>query len=106
MANDLATLAGNAESVGCGAITAPGWGQRSGQRLQTVDRGPGLGRHRKLLPGASLAATRATVAPLAGPRPASTTKVARFPAMIATLGKPMIAQTLSETLTAFSPGTG
>ena len=54
-----------------------------------------------VLLGASFAATRATVAPFFGPRPVSTTRVARLPTTMAMLGKPMIAQTWSEILVVF-----
>ena len=41
----------------------------------------------------SCAATRAMVAPLRGPSPVSTTRVARVPVTMAMLGKPLMAQT-------------
>ena len=53
-----------------------------------------------------LAATRPSVAPLRGPRPVSTTRVARVPVTIAIFGKPIMAHTWSETLTASSPSRG
>src|SRR5580704_13915732 len=56
--------------------------------------------------GASLAATRAAVAPFFVPRPVSTTSVARLPTTIAILGKPMMAQTWSDICVVFSPTRG
>ena len=56
--------------------------------------------------GETLEELRAMVAPFFGPMPVSTTSVAWLPTMIAMLGKPMIAQTRSETFVVVSPSTG
>jgi hypothetical protein len=50
----------------------------------------------------SFAAARAMVAPFLGPRPLSTIRVAVEPTTMAMLGKPMMAQTWSETLVVVS----